>query len=132
MENATIVIANTRTAKGNRYVAEKDTTSLAGERILPLPALVLRALTAFRFLQAEERLALGKAYTVSGYVLAHEAGDAFTVEQLRRRVYRLMELLGLRRVRLYDARSSCFTFLEQRFPGPRPRAMGRICERKDD
>lgn len=31
--------------------------------------------------------------------------------ELRRRGYRLMELLGLRRVRLYDARSSCFTFL---------------------
>jgi hypothetical protein len=53
----------------------------------------------------------GEAYTVSGYVLAHEAGDAFTIKQLRRRAYRLMELLGLRRVRLYDARSSCFTFL---------------------
>lgn len=48
---------------------------------------------------------------MSGYVLAHEAGDAFTIKQLRRRAYRLMELLGLRRVRLYDARSSCFTFL---------------------
>jgi integrase len=44
-------------------------------------------------------------------VLVHEAGDAFTIKQLRRRAYRLMELLGLRRVRLYDARSSCFTFL---------------------
>lgn len=43
--------------------------------------------------------------------LVHEAGDAFTIKQLRRRAYRLMELLGLRRVRLYDARSSCFTFL---------------------
>jgi integrase len=46
----------------------------------------------------------------SGYVLAHETGDAFTIKQLRRRAYQLMELLGLRRVRLYDARSSCFTF----------------------
>ncbi|MEV2209946.1 hypothetical protein AB0H86_00175 [Streptomyces sp. NPDC050997] len=64
-----------------------------------------------RPLQAQERLALGEAYTVSGYVLVHEAGDAFTIKQLCRRAYPLMELLGLRRVRLYDARSSCFTFL---------------------
>lgn len=42
MDNATIVIANTRTMMGNRYVVEKDTKSLAGERILPLPALVGR------------------------------------------------------------------------------------------
>ncbi|AEW97193.1 integrase family protein [Streptantibioticus cattleyicolor NRRL 8057 = DSM 46488] len=41
----------------------------------------------------------------------HETGEAFTIQQLRRRAYRLMEVLGLRRVRLYDARSSCFTYL---------------------
>lgn len=110
-ESATIRIANTRTMMGNRYVVEKDTKSLAGERYLPLPALVLSALKAFRALQNEERLALGEAYMMSGYVLVHETGIAFTIKQLRRRAYRLMELLGLRRVRLYDARSSCFTFL---------------------
>ncbi|MGW1227831.1 tyrosine-type recombinase/integrase [Streptomyces sp. NPDC002530] len=111
LENATIVIANTRTMMGNRYVVEKDTKSLAGERALPLPALVLGALKAFWARQAEERLALGEAYVMSGYVLVHETGDAFTIKQLRRRAYRLMELLGLRRVRLYDARASCLTFL---------------------
>ncbi|MFI1761408.1 tyrosine-type recombinase/integrase [Streptomyces sp. NPDC020800] len=73
--------------------------------------LVWDRLKAFRALQAEERLALGEAYVASGYVLMHEAGDAFTINQLRRRACRLMKLLGLRRVRLYDARSSCFTFL---------------------
>ncbi|WP_369368842.1 site-specific integrase [Streptomyces sp. CG4] len=111
LESATIVIANTRTMMGNRYVVEKDTKSLAGERDLPLPTPVLAALKAFRARQAEEKLALGEAYVVSGYVLVHETGEAFTIKQLRRRAYRLMELLGLRRVRLYDARSSCFTFL---------------------
>ncbi|MEV3857687.1 site-specific integrase [Streptomyces sp. NPDC050095] len=111
LEKATIVIANTRTMMGNRYVVEKDTKSLAGERELPLPTLVLSALKAFRALQAEERLALGEVYAPSGYVLVHESGEAFTIKQLRRRAYRLMELLELRRVRLYDARSSCFTFL---------------------
>lgn len=70
-ENATIVIANTRTMMGNRHVVEKDTFTCWCTR----------------------------------------RGDAFTIKQLRRRAYRLMELLGLRRVRLYDARSSCLTFL---------------------
>ena len=41
----------------------------------------------------------------------HETGAAFTIKQLRRRVNRLMAILGLRRVRLYDARSSCLTYL---------------------
>ncbi|WP_369226565.1 hypothetical protein AB5J52_38300 [Streptomyces sp. R39] len=67
-ENATIVIANTRTMMGNRYVVEKDTKSLAGERDLPLPALVLGALKAFRALQAEETLALGEATTLEAVI----------------------------------------------------------------
>lgn len=111
LDNATITIANTRTMMGNRYVVEKDTKSLAGERALPLPAPVLAALKSFKALQAKEKLALGEAYAESGYVLVHEAGAAFTIKQLRRRAYRLMVILGLRRVRLYDARSSCLTYL---------------------
>ncbi|WP_432141150.1 tyrosine-type recombinase/integrase [Streptomyces sp. bgisy084] len=111
LEAASITIANTRTMMGNRYVVEKDTKSMAGERALPLPAPVLAALTSFKALQAKEKLALGEAYVASGYVLVHETGVAFTIKQLRRRAYRLMDLLGLRRVRVYDARASCFTFL---------------------
>ncbi|CAL9288858.1 hypothetical protein SUDANB51_06684 [Streptomyces sp. enrichment culture] len=92
-------------------MVEKDTKSLAGERELPLPAPVLAALKSSKALQAKEKLALGEAYAESGYVLVHETGAAFTIKQLRRRAYRLMAILGLRRVRLYDARSSCLTFL---------------------
>ncbi|MGA5454074.1 hypothetical protein ACPCVO_46495 [Streptomyces umbrinus] len=81
MENATIVFANTRTMMGNRYVVEKDTKALAGERDLPLPALVLGALKAFRALQDQERLALGEALmellelllggTLEGFPVSH-------------------------------------------------------------
>ncbi|MFB6553221.1 tyrosine-type recombinase/integrase [Streptomyces sp. NPDC056405] len=111
LDNATITIANTRTMMGNRYVVEKDTKSMAGERDLPLPGPVLMALRTFKALQTKERLVLGEAYSDSGYVVVHETGEAFTIKQIRRRAYRLMEVLGLRRVRLYDARASCLTFL---------------------
>ncbi|WP_260604976.1 MULTISPECIES: site-specific integrase [unclassified Streptomyces] len=80
-------------------------------RDLPLPAPVLMALRTFKTLQAKERLVLGEAYSDSGYVVVHETGETFTIKQLRRRAYRLMEVLGLRRVRLHDARASCLTFL---------------------
>ncbi|NEA42809.1 hypothetical protein G3I42_26795 [Streptomyces sp. SID11385] len=43
--------------------------------------------------------------------MVHETGEAFTIRQLRRHAYRLIESLGLRRVRLYDDHSSCFTYL---------------------
>jgi integrase len=56
-------------------------------------------------------LALGEAYADSGNVLVHETREAFTIKQLRRRAYRRMAILGLHRVRLYDARSSCLTYL---------------------
>ncbi|MGW2843052.1 site-specific integrase [Streptomyces sp. NPDC001493] len=111
LDRGMIAIANTRTMMGNRAVVEKDTKSLAGERELPLPVPVLEALRALRSCQAQEKLALGGAYVNSGYVVVHENGEAFTGKQLRRRAYRIMEILEHRRVRLYDARSSCLTFL---------------------
>jgi integrase len=84
LDNATITIANTRTMMGNRYVVEKDTKSLAGERELPLPAPVLAALKSFKALQSKEKLALGEAYVecltylanngVPDHILARWAG----------------------------------------------------------
>ncbi|MEV5886307.1 hypothetical protein AB0L74_26930 [Streptomyces sp. NPDC052020] len=47
---------------GNRTVVEKDTTSMAGERVLPLPALVREALKTFRAAQTAEKLATGEGY----------------------------------------------------------------------
>ncbi|MGR4847923.1 tyrosine-type recombinase/integrase [Streptomyces sp. LARHCF252] len=111
LEAGTLLVANTRTMIGNKTVVEKDTKSLAGERELPLPAPVLSALKSYRALQAKEKLALGSAYADSGYVVVDESGEVRNIKQLRRRTYRLMELLNLRRVRLYDARASCLTYL---------------------
>jgi integrase len=44
-------------------------------------------------------------------VFADGMGQALSPRQLREHAYRLMARLGLRRVRLYDARHSCLTFL---------------------
>ncbi|MGQ4360597.1 tyrosine-type recombinase/integrase [Streptomyces sp. SAS_272] len=38
-------------------------------------------------------------------------GRALNGRQLRERAYKIMDEHGLRRVRLYDARASCFTYL---------------------
>ena len=111
LDAATLSIANTRTLMGNRTVVEKDTKSMAGERVLPLPALVREALKTFRATQAAERLAAGEGYSGSGYVLVDELGAALNGRQLRVRAYKIMDQNGLRRVRLYDARASCLTYL---------------------
>ncbi|MFC8124866.1 tyrosine recombinase XerC [Streptomyces sp. NPDC057302] len=111
LDTATLVVANTRTLMGNKTVVEKDAKSLAGERGLPLPALVREALRNFKETQAAEELAAGQAYKGSGYVLVDELGAPLNVRQLRERAYDVMADNALRRVRLYDARASCFTYL---------------------
>lgn len=108
---ATLETANTRTMIGNRTVLEKDTKTEAGERVLPLPAWVLEALKKFRALQAREQLAAGEGYTDSGYVVVDELGMPSNTRQLREHAYRLMARLEMRRVRLYDARHSCLSYL---------------------
>ncbi|GAA3037129.1 site-specific integrase [Streptomyces glomeratus] len=104
-------VANTRTMIRNARILEKDTKSEAGERTLPLPEPVRLALMNFKVLQEAERAAVGDYYVGSGYVFVDELGQALTPRHLREHAYRLMAKLGLRRVRLYDARHSCLTFL---------------------
>ncbi|WP_371551718.1 site-specific integrase [Streptomyces sp. NBC_00554] len=108
---ATLETANTRTMIGNAKVLEKDTKTEAGERVLPLPGPVLEALKKFRSVQARERLAVGEGYTDSGYVVVDQLGVARNTRHLREHAYRLMSELDMRRVRLYDARHSCLSYL---------------------
>lgn len=84
---------------------------MAGERELPLPVPVWDALRSFKSLQAKEKLALGPDCLDSGYVLVDETGRLGTSSNFALRAYRIMELPGLRQVRLHDARASCFTYL---------------------
>ncbi|MGW2228155.1 tyrosine-type recombinase/integrase [Streptomyces formicae] len=101
-----LLIVMTRTMVGNKTVLEKDTKTAAGERGLPLPRGPWDALIAFRALQELERAAAGEAYTDTGYVVVDELGRPLNTRQLREYAYKQMRRLGLRKVRLYDARHS--------------------------
>ncbi|MEK8106454.1 tyrosine-type recombinase/integrase [Micromonospora sp. M12] len=59
----------------------------------------------------KERLKAGNAYIDSGYVLVNELGQPQRTDWLRRRVYELMAKVGVRKVRPYDARHTCLTYL---------------------
>ncbi|GHG97971.1 site-specific integrase [Streptomyces rubradiris] len=111
LDEVTVSIPDTRTVMGNDIVVEKDAKSLAGERQLPLPAPVAAASTAFRDAQADEKAAAGQGYEGSGHVLVDARGRALNGRQLRELAYEVMDRTGLRRVRLYDARASCLTYL---------------------
>ncbi|HVL84697.1 MAG TPA: tyrosine-type recombinase/integrase [Pseudonocardia sp.] len=106
----TLTVANTRTLVAGAMV-EKGPKSEKGMRVLPMPASVTSALRAFRKQQAAERLSAGPGYTETGYVLVDELGLPWRTDQLRRVAYALMKQTGIRRVRLYDARHACLTFL---------------------
>ncbi|PKW13655.1 tyrosine-type recombinase/integrase [Saccharopolyspora spinosa] len=101
---------NTRTLVVGEVV-EKGAKSEAGKRGLPLPVQAVSALKAFRARQAAEKLAAGEAYEDSGYVVVDELGRAVKTDWLRRRFYKLIERAGVRKVRLYDARHACLTYL---------------------
>jgi integrase len=111
----TISIANVRTLTWTEHdggqVVEKEPKTSAGGRTLPLPAPVAAALRTFKATQAAERLAAGTVYESSGYVLVDELGRPFKTDQLRRAAYRLMREANVRKVRLYDARHACLTYL---------------------
>ncbi|MEV4664220.1 tyrosine-type recombinase/integrase [Micromonospora echinofusca] len=67
--------------------------------------------TAFQTLQKKERLKAGDVYVDSGYVLVDELGQPQRTDWFRRRVYELMAKVGVRKVRPYDARHACLTYL---------------------
>ncbi|MEU6064069.1 tyrosine-type recombinase/integrase [Streptomyces sp. NPDC047082] len=115
----TIAVGNTRTIvydrsqpRGSRNtVVEKDPKTHNGRRVLPLPKPVQVALIRFHEQQHGERLAAGDAYEDSGYVVVDELGRPFKTDKLRREAHRLMEQAGVRRVRLYDARHACLSWM---------------------
>jgi integrase len=110
LKAGTLQVFVTRTLVDGEVV-EKDTKSRAGERTLPLPATAIAALRDLKRRQVEERLAAGPAYVASPQVLVDEIGQPFRTDQLRRRMYKLMAAAGVRKVRPYDARHSCLTYL---------------------
>lgn len=123
LDAETLTISQVRTLTWTEHdggqVVEKDPKTDAGNRTLPLPGPVSAALRALKALQARERLAAGEAYEPSGYVLVDELGRPFKTDQLRRAAYRLMKAAGVRKVRLYDARHACLTYLSvSGVPGP--------------
>ena len=103
-------VANVRTLVEGRVV-EKLAKTEAGMRTLPLPSVALAALKAWKTQQSRERLALGEAYHNAGYVSVDEGGRPIQTDALRRYTYRLMDAAGMRRVRLYDARHACLTWM---------------------
>jgi integrase len=110
LRGRTLTIDNVRTMVAGQ-VDERAPKTEAGERTLPLDDVTADALELFGKLQSEEQAAAGDAYKDSGYVLVDELGRPVQTDWLRRRFKKLVDVAGVRSVRLYDARHACLTYL---------------------
>jgi integrase len=92
-------------------VEEKGPKSEKGKRKLPLPTPLHAALKAFKARQAAEAMRAGELDDRSGFVLVDELGTAWKTDRFRRAIHKLMDQAKVRKVRPYDARHACLTYL---------------------
>ncbi|MBP2324735.1 integrase [Kibdelosporangium banguiense] len=108
--DGTLSVELTRTLVDGE-VEEKGPKSEKGKRKLPMPKPLHTALKTFNARQASEALRAGEAYQRSGFVLADELGAPWKTDKFRRAIYKLMAQAKIRKVRPYDARHACLTYL---------------------
>ncbi len=109
----TVRIEENRVALG-KQIASGTPKSKASNRTLPMPDDVVDLLRAARTRQTEERLRFGEGYGSGDYVAIDEAGVEYHPNLLTFRWGKLLDDLGIRRVRLHDARHSCATLMHLR------------------
>lgn len=109
----TVSIVENRVCLGKEIVTGTP-KSKASNRTLPLPDDVVDVLKAARKRQTEERLAFGEGYGSGEYVASDEMGQPYHPNLLTFRWGKLLDDLGIERVRLHDARHSCATLMHLR------------------
>lgn len=90
-----------------RLVEPKTKTSF---RTIPLPPIVVKALTEHRERQAQERAAAGTEWKERGLVFTSRIGTPLEPDNLRRSWYPLRKRLGLE-IRFHDLRHSAVSLL---------------------
>jgi integrase len=109
----TVTIIENRVAIGKQIVSGTP-KSKASRRTLPMPDEVVELLRAARKRQTEERLTFGAGYGPGEYVASDETGQPYHPNLLTFRWGRMLDDLGIKRVRLHDARHSCATLMHLR------------------
>ena len=113
LKTKTVRVVENRVAVG-RQILSGTPKSKASARTLPMPDEVVDVLRAARKRQSEERLAFGSEYGSGEYVASDESGEPYHPNLLTFRWGRMLDGLGIERVRLHDARHSCATLMHLR------------------
>ena len=114
LDAGTVTIARNRVQAGAGTVVENAPKTVSSRRTLPLDDGLIGVLRRASARYAQEKLALGAAYTDSGYVAVNEIGEPYTPDTLTRMWHKLAKAAGVRPIRLHDARHSCGTALHLR------------------
>jgi integrase len=88
--------------------------SKASRRVLPLPDEVVEVLKAARKRQLEERLSFGEGFGPGEHVASDETGQPMHPNLIYWRWGKMLDGLGIPRVRLHDARHTCGTLMHLR------------------
>lgn len=110
MDARTLTIRNNRVSAGGRSV-EGDPKSFTSRRTLPIPERLHAALVVARERQRVERGVVGSAYRSGTYVVSNEIGDAYSPAVLSRYWRDMLVRVGMRHIRLHDARHTCATLM---------------------
>ena len=108
----------TRQKGGGFYFGETKTKQ--SRRTIPLPASLVKELTAWRRKQLEQKMRLGSSYQNQDLVFPTELGTPLAYSNLDFRHFKpVCEQAGLKGFRLYDLRHSCATLLLSQNENPK-------------
>lgn len=105
---ATLVIHDTRVVVGG-HAQDSDGKTESGIRTIALDSFTLTALHAYLAKLEEERAEFGASYHPAGKLMCFEDGRPLHPDTITRRFNRLVDLAGVRQIRLHDIRHTYAT-----------------------
>jgi integrase len=111
LDAQTLTVAQQRTNAGNQVVVMAPKAK--SQRQLLLAPATVAALDAHRKRQRVERLALGPAWTNTGYVFVDEAGNPYHPQRLLKMFEQAIRRAGVPAIRLHDLRHTMATLALQ-------------------
>jgi integrase len=109
LDAGTLRVATTRVLTNGGQAVESGPKTDAGARTIDLDAALVAILRQHRRRQIEERLRAGEAYEDTGFVFVGELGSPYYPGYFSDAWERRISTLGLPKIRLHDARHTCFT-----------------------
>lgn len=108
-KNKIKIVRNRVVVNGKSVVKEPKTAS--GIRTLDVPVQLMAKLRQHRLTCTENRLRMGRNYTVTDYIIVHPDGKPVYPEYLSQLFTKLQEMAGLPKCRFHDLRHLCASIM---------------------